>query len=180
MGVSPLAANMAYQYRTNLTDISVMDRHISSISNGHRIIPASSLDSSPAFPPIDMESNSAQYVVLVTDPLTGAGLLTLAGTAAMGDGPLPIGDIIGAGILIGGLIIIWSQTPEEHIEDCENVIGELADLIAEGEAAIEEAIAENDWYTVDQIQGQIDEATQAIDDLWNRIIEVLDMYGPLG
>jgi hypothetical protein len=179
-GASPLAANMLYQCRGNFSAAPSFANENALLSRqlGITVVPASEL--SFLMPSSELDQGSTRYVFVVIDPVTGAGILTLAGGAALADGPLPIGDIIAAGILIGGIIILWSQTPEEHIADCEQVINELQEAIALGEQAIAEAIAENDWWTVDQINGQIEEANKAIDDLWNRIIEVLDMYGPLG
>jgi len=120
-----------------------------------------------------MALENSHYVFVVTDPVTGAGVLTLAGGAALIDGPLPIGDIIGAGILIGGLIIIWSQTPEEAINDIKTTIDEIRDFVWEGERLIEEAIQNEEWIRAGEIQEQVDAANDAIRELWERIDEIL-------
>ena len=123
LGASPLAANMVCQSHAALRATPPSLAETASVSQPSviKVISASSLESIPlAYPSSGMALENSHYVFVVTDPVTGAGVLTLAGGAALIDGPLPIGDIIGAGILIGGLIIIWSQTPEEAINDIKS------------------------------------------------------------
>ena len=172
LGVSPLAANMVGQAHAALgvTPTIVTETVPVSKLTPLTVIPTSSRNANSL---TELETESTRYVFVVTDPLTGAGVLTLAGGAALADGPLPIGDIIGAGIIIGGLIIIWSQTPEEAIHDVTATIGEIESFVWEGEQLIDEAIQNEEWIRAGEIQKQVDAAKDAIRELWERIDEIL-------
>ena len=64
-----------------------------------------------------VKNNSINFVD--SNGLSMAGVLTLGGFAAAADGPIPVGDLIGLGIIIvGGTVYLIKNLQEEKEKDC--------------------------------------------------------------
>lgn len=101
-----------------------------------------------------------------------SGVWTLALGVALIDGPLPIGDFIAAGILVGAAIIIVASTAEEAIQKIDTALAGASEYLEKLRELRAAAIAAGLFAYAAELLEQIEAIEKTIDSLLKKRTDI--------
>lgn len=168
-----------------LLHLPVANAQSRSVSNSHfiRVVPLTISDLSDEQVSIVMQIfeqhegvlENYETVSLMFDvglPAPCVGVWTLAIAVSLIDGPLPIGDFIAAGLLVGAAIIIVASTAEEAIAKIDSALAGASAYLAKLQELRAAAIAAGLWEYAAKLLEMIESIEGTIDSLLEKRADI--------